>query len=422
MPSQRVTIERDKIRHRRPDDMRAVDNEEPYPLDEPEPLQYGAEEYEEASESWSDEEEAWSEEEPLSSDDDDQGWGDESEDEWSFEETEEQDPEDESGIIWGDDEADDAFDSQGYDGGEQFVPEPAPVGRRDHRPQSPRSFTPDPLLNGHQGHHDVERFKPDVAPSIRQGGRPQPARPLPPEPRSAPSRSGTPDNGRRAPNSSRQRTPKEPVSHRSPPPPQRQPTPPSPSGRFGQAEAPIEAGQERPRPERPEPGQLREAPQQGRFAGPPKQNRRTTSRRNQPSLSPVMLPVRKKSFGGVLVKLIVAGCLVIGGWFVFQELGRSGVSGLSTKMAALIGMSPERTAEDTSFGSPTTVTTTTTTTPEQALANLTSGANGSDTHVPKFKPRDDGQALDGTPQPSAATPPEDNASPTIIERLLSFFE
>lgn len=361
-------IEREKIRHRRPDDMRHHDHGDEYYADEDELAQHPDTDTDEASATWSDEEEGWPDEVEVIADEQ-QGWDNEADDEWVFDESHGNPVEDDSGVVW--EEEDIAFGSPNtsdYKDPDSYGPEVELAGRRDTRPRPPkRASAPRPDREA------APRQRMDI--NERQFSPP--------------------------------RTPG-PAAAKPPP------------NRFARTQrATMEIIDDRPAP-----------PSQA--SAPSMQNRRASSRRlNVPppptSQAPKALTVRIP-FG----KILVVACLVFGGWMTYQGLGTSGPGEIMTRVAEMMGLSSSgRSAADTSFGTPSSTSpeealanltgasnannVPDTLSPNDASARSGSGPSGTNQPpFPKFKPRDE----DGQAEIQASN---GGTSPSIFERLWSYF-
>lgn len=419
----RMTIERDKIRQRRPDDMRAHEDDAEMPFSDDTSSPYPVEDdYEDQQAGWVNEGEEWTEEEEGAEQEDEwsseeQSWDDETDDEWVFDKPSADDVVDDDGVVWED--ADDIhIGSAGisHDDDDIVGPEVELAGLRDVRPRAPKLRTLKPRSttpkrpNPEQNEH--------VAPPVRA-------------------------------QRTRLRPSGETVVHEPMPSPVRQPPPERQSNRFARTQATIE--------------QNHEMPPTRRTAAPPSK-RRASSRRSQtmsPHVTPYATSMPKRRGRKLVLALVLMTILGTGGWLGYRELGdidaRALIEGLQEKWG--LGQS-ERTAADTPFEQ--------TGTPEEAITDLlrdtpntvaagsraldltssgTENLGGSQAGgpltpsadptlgredappIPKFKPRQDRQGQGGLTRSIAtrslddvAIKPEAQTEPSVFERVWRYFQ
>jgi hypothetical protein len=307
-----VTIEREKIRHRRPDDMRVyrVHDEPPSSGFAPPP-----QEEEDDSVVWANQEE-WQEPEGAPADEG-QAWDSGADDEWVFDQASAADPYPQEpplrddGIVWEDSDDIDISPSppqQGFDDVDRFAPEVELAGRRDVRPRPPRPGTTRAAPRSYR--QPVDDFDEDDALS-----------PMQPQPSPA---------GRRAPQE-------------------------RPHGRFARTRAALDT-----------------VPAAGRAMPPADAGGRTsTARRRQPQppttpYAKVAPPVRRRSPLMIVMLIVLA---TGGAGLAYYGLGAVDFGGLVTEWGQKLGFGgAKRTAADTPFEN--------SVPPEEAVADLSqSGEN-----------------------------------------------
>lgn len=394
IPEARPTIEREKIRHRRPNDLLFDSPEPPVTrrslLTDDDVGETDAVDHDVYDQDTGDD---WTV--PREEASEAVVWGDEPEDDWVlagdddrgaeiYDEDGYVDDDDESGVVWEDDafvEPDPAEEPDELSFGRQeatfgFAPEVELAGRRDVRPKPPRA-----------------------AAQPRAGApRPQPRRePSPGQHRSRPHRAGhrpvetEPDL--------------EGPSFREVPPPgprggwRPQDGPSAESGRFSRTRATMGVAEEDAGEE------VLQRPRQG-----PSQRRRLAqaapSSPNRASALP-NLPKRDR-YGAIrsgrgrrkgLIAAVVLMLLAAGGWYAYRTIGPDGIGPMIERLTAIVPLpGATRTAADTSFGDPETEAAVTS---EQALADLErriqqqeggdlpsdAAASGTDAPpIPKLKP------------------------------------
>ena len=336
MPEARPKIEREKIRHRRPNDLKFDDGDEPvsrqaHRAEEIDHDTYvDAPRYQEAEEDWTVEEDtgqeaaAWNEdpEGDWVLDGDDDGHHDEG---VELEEGAHGEFEEEGGVVWEDDAfpADHAepfddgpdemsFGSQSKEFG--FAPEVELAGRRDVRPKAPR---------------------PAPAPSAR-----------------APAQAQRRPQGRQ-PRPDWNEAPEEPIAQR---PRSRKPAfeprqPPAgpahaDSKRFSRTRATLGA-----------PATIAGMPDE-EVLEQPRSSPRQRRRQAQPAPAPPKAAGRRgtgrhgRTRGRGLIAIVLLVLLAGAGWFTYQSTGPDGAQSLLDRLSALIPLpGSSRTAADTSFGS-----------------------------------------------------------------------
>lgn len=377
----RLTIEREKIRHRRPDDMRVHGPHEAPPSADPMSSQDWPDDegYDDAQSPWSEDNDEWPDQKE-SLPHEGQDWDEGSDDEWVFDDPATEDPtadrlSEDAGITWeedGDDiqiGASNVYDD--FDDAASLGPEVELAGRRDVRPR-------------------------------------------PPKPRSTQARRQRPvDDGRVH---ARSRTSEDyidgDVAPGRPPSPVRQPAAKPSRGRFARTQATIEIDSDQPPAATPRIPSLQT-------------NHRPPSRRRQPQPAAPPPRIQQRGLGRrPLMTLVILALIVTGGWLTFQSLGEGGIAGLIKGWSESLGASGSgRTASDTPFGS--------SPPPDEGLADLTreqgtteflpSGTeNGTNSQtggplslprdpvisgtdgppIPQFKPRNDAAGLTGAPNSS----------------------
>ncbi len=316
-----VTIERDKIRHRRPNDLLFDEGEAPEERSTSF-QEHGGDVFEETSADWSDENEDYG---------DEPAWEDEPEDSWDEEVFDREGApghvEDEGGIIWErdasppDDTGDITFDAQQDQ--DDWAPEVELAGRRDIRPKPPR---PAP-----QPHPGASRRP------TRQG--PVERRHAPEQPRGHPRRRqvglAEPEEDAGAIAGPSAFAPAAAVAGTAEPPPPG-------GGRFARTRATIDSGQAGP------PGSGRALDQQRR--SPSSRRRKAT----QTNFTPPLI-AREHSTRRNRKLAAIAGVLVIavGGWFAYPLLNTGGIDPMIDRLIQLLPLPGSgRTASDTSFNEP----------------------------------------------------------------------
>ena len=411
-PAERVTIEREKIRHRRPDDMRVQDPlDEPLLVDEQQDVDLAVDEPDDRlSSSWDDDGDDWPEQSGSADDD---GWDDSSsaDDEWVFEEGSPEGPAlndppaDDGGIAWED--ADDieiggANEHPDYTDERKFAPEVELAGRRDVRPKPPKRPRPPQAGRPGEASRQAQAKRP---PSMENAG---------------------PVSQPRAP------IEEDEVDFAIESPAMRQAGPASSQAkpRFARTQATLEIDTDRPRTSgRQPPFQIS---QQG------------SSRRRQPQpMVPPAVATKPRS-RKYLTMLLVVALIGVGGWFAFRTIGERDVTGLIDGLSATLG---GRTGAETPFGGAST--------PEEALRDLTRESQGQtpdlltpgsgdggyqvgdpstseagDPPLPYFKPRTEatGQAapsgstlrveqLDGEETGGSGVEAEDADGPSVMQKI-----
>ncbi|MGI9501376.1 MAG: hypothetical protein ACR2P3_15175 [Geminicoccaceae bacterium] len=386
MPEPRATIERDKIKHRRPNDL-IFDDAEPPATRHPAPneeVDEGAY-YGDAEPDWTDQEEQAP---------DAQVWDDEPEEDWTLAgEDEPHSPiveddvyiedayagdEDEGGVVW----EDDGISPPGPGGGPDEVafgrqndkgmvaPEVELAGRRDVRPKPPKPPAP-PGTRAPRQPEGRSQQRP------QQRGQPR-NRPQPPEDqvewhsRATPAAHELP--GDEASFEPRQRPAAHPTS------------PPVDSSRFSRTQAML--GVSADAFGRGSDEQVLQQPMRG-----PAQRRRQAQPAPATGKNRPRRHVRHgRGRGRTLVAVLVLTVLALGGWLAFQPTGLDGIRPIIDRLATILPLpGTTRTAGDTSFGDPATAST------EQALSDLKqriqqqeggaqSTARPDGPPIPKFKP------------------------------------
>lgn len=421
--SDQVTIERNKIRHRQPNDMRIQAGDDGLSPSDPNQFPYSPMDEDQNEQTfWPDEGQAWAGEEGWSNREDDewspdqneassvdhQGWDDGADDdEWVFEGTPPEDPvaaDDGDGIVW-EDSDDIQFDDANagsYDDDRFVGSEVELAGRRDVRPKAPRS----------------PRQKPPATAAAQQTARRRapfsPDEEIAPPPRQRRARLGPAGDRieRQAP------IIEEPDDER-------------PSGRFARTQATI--------------GQSQDLSSPTQRPSPPPVNRRSSPRRRQAQALPAGTsyagPSRRRRLP--LMLLLLAALLISGGFAAYRELSGPGLVDGWQEIVGLAGQN--RTAADTPFNQ--------NLTPEEAVANLPSTSEdapsagvstvdglennegsqaggpldpqydpiiGSRPPLPKFKPRFDEQDLKNLSRSVATRSNADNPTedPTAVEPSL----
>ncbi len=304
----RIMIEREKIRHRRPDDMRVHDGDDASFSEDPDPSQYHAEDDEEILSPLSDQEDQWSEEEEDASGEE-QSWDDDADGEWVFDDPGPDAParDDDSGITWGGDEdiqieaPQASHDAPAYDDEDRFAPEVELAGKRDVRPRPPK---PVPAKARH------EQPGSDRRPGQRAGRMSAGPHQLDVELDSAPPQA-RPTLVQRA------------------------------QGRFARTQATIETTSETA------------APLQNRGRTSRQEARSAASRRRQARPATALPPRQQRSRRGrTFLMLVLLALLSTGGWFAYQRGEELSFQGLMNGVIETLGLpGSSRTAEDTSFGS-----------------------------------------------------------------------
>ena len=285
-------------------------------------------------EGWSDQEEILPEQEPAWSGEE-QSWDDDTDDEWVFDGTSsdrpDQGPADDGGIVWDDSDSDDIHfgdpQAAAYDDDDVVGPEFELAGRRDVRPRAPRP-----------------RQAATSRPKSRRADAPPPRR------RSAAGKAAT---ATAEPGG-------EPVDHQPGPMVIESAEEERVTGRFARTQATIEQSQDAPQPTRRMP-----TPSSSRQAAPRR-------RQAQPAATATSYARPARRGRMPLIILLIAALISGGGWVVYRELsGQSLLGGWRDS----IGLGGEnRTAADTPFNQ--------TLTPEEAIGNL------------PVEPRDDGPSID----------------------------
>lgn len=419
----RLTIEREKIRHRRPDDMR------PYADDgHEEPAAWPDDEWSD-QEVWSDQEGDSDQEQQESWSNEEQSWDNEADGEWVFGGATPDEEPDDSGIVWEDDdniEISASHDHERYEDNEVVGPEVELAGRRDVRPRAPK-------------------------PPSQHASKPRAAKVPKPRPASVPHPPGA-EHQRRVvddqlapptqPPRMRGGLADDDVTHNQRSAPVRQSPPKDQSqGRFARTQATMEHGIDAPPP------LVSTAP-------PPQTNRRSSSRRqqSQPATAPYYARPRRRWLKS-LVLLVLLVVLGSGGWFTYRQFDVLGGIGLIDRLNGMLGLSgSNRTAADTPFGGAVS--------PEDAVANLpreNEGDSGIDVFsldaaqrqrtgdagvqagdplkrtdgppLPEFKPRSGEQeqtslsrSIDVPAEDERAAVLDDNPEPSIFERLFSYLQ
>ena len=398
----RLTIEREKIRHRRPDDMR-VHEPESAPDAAGRDSSYWPEEetYDDTQSPWSDGDDAWLDQNEESSTEA-QDWDEGADDEWVFDDPAANDDQmggglDDGGVTW-----EDANDIQmrapkrraDPDDEGSFGPEVELAGRRDVRPRPPKR--PRPPQAGRQ--QFVDDDQPIARPKTGFG---------PVGEDIAPERSPSPA-------------------------PARQTRAPQTGNRFTRTQATIEIAPDSPSSVSRMPPSLQTT-------------QRPPSRRRQPSIPPIPPSVgkprgRKRS---PLKMLGIVALIGAGGWFAYQSLSGPANDGLLDQWGDTLGVSePGRTAEDTQFGSSATDgdLTNLQTAPDrteflpsatdpnsQTGGPLTSPVDGPP--IPQFKPRSDVAGATGSGStapsvqveqievPTSAAPEKEEEGPSFMQKI-----
>lgn len=318
----RLTIEREKIRHRRPDDMRVHEPDDaPEVADSDSPRYWSDDEqYDDSQSPWSDDNEPWPNEEQTPANKA-QDWDEGADDEWVFDDpgTDDRDAglaSEDRGVTWEDNDDLRMETSNVHKGDEDeisFGPEVELAGRRDVRPKPPKK--PRPGQPKHQQTIDddqpVSRSQADLGQDDDDFALEGPPPPAPSPARKAKA-------------------------------PQSRGWSPRPRAQAGRAQGSIEIASESPS------SVSRMPPLQ-------KNNRPPPSRRRQPQ--PAMpMPSAKQRSGKrsspwmMLLMFALAGT---GGWLAYQSLDPQGSGALIERWSDSLGISGSggRTASDTSFGS-----------------------------------------------------------------------
>ncbi len=398
-PDNDFRIEREKIRHRHPDDMRHLEEDDDYFTDDDQVDEYGLEDGADEQASWSDEG-PWPEEEEHVPAEEQEGWDNDDDEEWVFDEAGTEAAEDDrGGVVW--DDGDDIEFGGGQ--GKTYVnrpdgPEVELAGLRDTRPRQRNSGGPPP---------DDEHAVPPRSDQRRdmRGGRARP--PL------------DADLG-------------EFHIERAPPPP-----------RHGDPQA-RRVGRKSSTMLQMDDDDLATSPRRmGAGAAMP---HRVPPSRIQPP------PSRKSSFArpakGLPIpfgKIAAVTAVFVSGWVLYQVISAPGGSEVVARFAESLGLaSASRTAEDTSFGAPSEPAAGVP--PEEAIASLPQAtdnnsileafspqpppaladgrpANGNYPPFPKFKPRN----AAGQPDVQASTrgfgtSSDNGSSPSILDSILRYFE
>ncbi|MDH3661801.1 MAG: nucleolar 14 family protein [Alphaproteobacteria bacterium] len=343
IPEARPTIEREKIKHRRPndhlfDDQRASFTPPSIATDDVDDLGYADDGFHDDGEAdWTDPEE----DDPETS-----AWDEEFEDDWALEGDDDRgiqalqddvydDGVDESGVVWEDDDYSDqapvddlqiddpdevAFGAQGAGYG-SAAPEMELAGRRDVRPKPPR-----PAL-------------PPNAPTPRQPRRMQRLRGQQPKPRSRRSEidwsaSDEPDLIEPAANepslgSGRRSVRPVGAAHSA--------SPPAENSRFSRTRATLA----------PTGGSDETVLQPSRRAPPQRRRKAPASPRLDQTFAARYARRRRNG----LIAIVLVALLAVGGWFGYQAIGPDGIKPTIDRLTALIPLpSSSRTAADTPFG------------------------------------------------------------------------
>lgn len=332
-PSGRPTIEREKIRHRRPNDLAFDDDDEPPQRQYPDEPSYAEQSYHDvADEDWTASDQAY----------EDSSWDDDTSDDWALDNVELADDSAEfdrdGGVIWADeptapdDRIPGAFERD--QDGDEFAPEVELAGRRDVRPRPPK---PPPRQRApHQ--------------SQRQHGRVRQAPPVLDDDVDYPQDLERDQGG---------------FSHQ----------PSEDRGRFARTRATIngeaaaletDAGEEVLRPK-------------NRHAPSPSRRRQAHPTKKAPPGPLMRIPTRKeRRFRKPLLILVLLALVGAGMWFAYQKWGLDGFGPMINRLTEVINLpGSERTAADTSFNDQLP--------PEEALAELsraTKQGNGQATATP----------------------------------------
>ncbi len=352
----RLTIEREKIRHRRPDDMRVHETDHAPEMTDSDSSQYWTDEehYDEAQSPWSDDNEEWPEREQTYPSEAKE-WDEEADDEWVFDDPASDDrhegrSSEDGGVTWGDNQDIEMGTSDvRYDDEDEISlgPEVELAGRRDVRPRPPK--------------------------------RPRPAQEAR---RQRPNDNGEPHS---QPQTDFEQADDDFALEGPPSPhPARQTTPPQPRGRPARAKATIEIASDSPS-------------SVSRMAPAQRNNRPPSSRRRQSQpATPVPNVKTRSGKRRPWTMLLMLGLVAVGGWIAYQSLGQQDGGSLVDRWGESLGVSGSgRTASDTPFGSSTPTESDLTqpsTAPEttEFLPSATDPSTQADgPPLPKFKPLDD---------------------------------
>lgn len=403
MPEARATIERDKIRHRRPNDLMFDDAETPPTrrslltddfVDDRTP---GNDAYENGGRDddvdmgWANEDE--SSQAPV--------WDDESEDDWVLagdDEPDSQTPdsqtieddfyeEDEGGVVWEDEafpEPENNPDEVTFGQEETtfgFAPEVELAGRRDVRPKPPRPAPP-------PGQARAPENRGQRRPTRRQGRPSQQRRDwaedIDPTIQAHPAREASFEQ------------PDRPAETFARPPAS---SPPAGQGRFSRTRAMLGVADDDAHEE------VLQQPRRG-----------PTNRRRQARAAPPPVPSnmpKRDRYGAIrtgrrhgrgLIAVLLLALLAGGGWFAYQSLGPDGIRQMVDRVTALLPLpQSSRTAADTSFGE---TETGETLSADQALADLEQ----------RIKQQEQGAATAGQ-TPAAADPATTSADGPPIPKF-----
>lgn len=371
MPEARPTIERDKIKHRRPNDHLFDDDQtsvapESFVTDDADDQSYADDTYyDDAEPDWTSQQGPdWTDQQgPARTDqeEDDRAasaWEEEPEDDWVLDRDDEpsaqalaeDDYAEESGVVW----EDDAFsarapdhhsptdypdevtfgpDGDSYDSQDSVGPEMELAGRRDIRPKAPR---PAPPPRAPAPRPPERRQRRQSQPQSRRPGIDWTARA---EPDRREPAANDPSFGQRprAAQSMGDAHPTSPVAE---------------SGRFsrtramlgtaadGSEETLLQPTRRAPRPERAR------APQ-----SPAPRQRRRKARAAAPRLDQTFAAQYGRRRRYALFAIVLLALLGGGGWFAYQSIGPGGIQPMIDRLTALIPLpGSSRTAADTSFG------------------------------------------------------------------------
>ncbi len=354
--------------------MRVYDGGDRSFSEDPDPFQYEVEDDEEILSSPSDQEDQWSEQEENVPDER-QGWDDDPDGEWVFDDpaTDAPPQDQDSGIVWGGDEdiqidaPQASHEAPVYDDEDRFAPEVELAGRRDVRPRPPK-------------------------PVPAKAKRAQPGGDRPAGPRTRSGVGGLQELDVEL--DSALPLAKPTLVQRA-------------QGRFARTQATLET-----RPEMP-------GPLQNQAKSLQREGRGAASRRRQ-ARPATALPQRQQRsrWGRTFLMLAMLALLSTAGWFTYQERGALLPEGMISGLIETLGLSgASRSTDDTSFGSTVPGDQPGSADGGSILDIFTSGAesdinaeeltpldpgsnpaptgtNGAGTGgapIPKFKPRDDGE-------------------------------